>query len=94
MPLGQIFEEIRRGNLKLTLADELTVARTLFMGDHRIEIANFLPSMRDLLVSFGLFSEIKGFQLRLFIPNEESGASVFQKLVGVYPIVNVTAKGR
>jgi len=63
------------------------------MGDHRIEIANFLPSQRDRLVSFGLFSEIKGFQLRLFIPNEDDGASVFQKLVRAYPIASAIAKG-
>jgi len=90
----QIFTEIRQGHLKLTLADELTVARVLFMGEHRIEVANFLPSQRERLVSFSLFSEIKGFQLRLFIPNEDDGANIFQKLIENYPIVNVIAKER
>jgi len=94
LPPEQIFTEIRYSNLKLTLADELTVARVLFMGEHRIEVANFLPSQRERLVSFGLFSEIKGFQRRLFIPNEDDGVSVFQKLVSAYPIVSAIAKGR
>jgi len=93
LPPEQIFAEIRCGNLKLTLTDELAVARVLFMGEHRIEVANFLPSQRDQLVSFGLFSEIKGFQLRLFIPNEDDGANIFQKLVRAYPIISIVAKG-
>ena len=59
------------------------------MGAHRIELSGFNDTMRDRLRTYGLFSEIISWKLRMFVPADADGAEVLAKVFDRYPIERI-----
>ena len=76
----------------LDLADGLQLRRVRVMGRHRIELSGFNDTMRDRLRTYGLFSEIISWKLRMFVPTDEGGIEVLAKLLEHYPIERIAER--
>ena len=56
------------------------------MGAKRIELTGFSDTEVEQLKSFGLFSEIIAWRLRLFVPLEDpAGTEALSRLFQLYP---------
>ncbi len=62
------------------------------MHAQRIELAGFDESERERLKADGLFSEIIGWKLRLFLPIEASGPAVLAKVLARHPLVRIVTR--
>ena len=48
--------------------------------------------MRDRLRTYGLFSEIISWKLRMFVPTDEGGVEVLAKVLEHYPIERIVER--
>lgn len=80
---------MREGRAFVELAEGLTLRRVRVMGAHRIELADFNDTMRDRLRTYGLFSEIISWKLRMFVPTDASGAVVLGKVLERFPVERI-----
>ena len=49
-------------------------------------------AVRERLVAYGLFHEIIQWKLRMFVPTDESGPAILEKLISKYPIERIADK--
>ena len=92
LPIGEAFAGLNRGAIVLRLAGEMQLRRVRAMGVNRIELTGFTDAMRDRLSAYGLFHEIIQWKLRMFVPTDESGPAILEKLLAKYPLLSVADK--
>ncbi|WP_336717938.1 hypothetical protein [Asaia bogorensis] len=80
------------GGTVLHLAERMQVRRVRVMGRMRIELTGFTEGMRERLRAYGLFSEIISWSLRFFVPVDEVGDMVLERMFETWPIERVTEK--
>jgi len=80
------------GGTVLHLAERIQVRRVRVMGRQRIELTGFTEGMREKLRAYGLFSEIISWSLRFFVPVDEAGDKVLERLFETWPIERVTER--
>ncbi|XQZ98215.1 strawberry notch family protein [Komagataeibacter rhaeticus] len=80
------------GGTVLHLAERMQLRRVRVMGRQRIELTGFTEGMRERLRAYGLFSEIISWSLRFFVPVDEAGDKVLERLFETWPIERVTEK--
>ena len=78
------------GNAVLDLADGLALRRTRVMGANRIELTGFTDAMRASLSAYGLFHEIIGWKLRVFVPID--AVDVLGKVLERYPVARIAER--
>ncbi|TXH36478.1 MAG: methylase [Rhodospirillaceae bacterium] len=83
------FAALIEGRTVLDLAEGLQLHRVRVMGAHRIELSGFADTMRDRLRTYGLFSEIISWKLRMFVPTDSTGADVLTKVLDHYPVERI-----
>ena len=86
------FAALMDGRTVLDLVEGLQLRRALVMGRHRIELSGFNDTMRDRLRTYGLFSEIISWKLRMFVPTDEGGVEVLAKVLEHYPIERIAER--
>jgi hypothetical protein len=86
------FAALLEGHTVLSLAEGLQLRRARVMGRHRIELSGFNDTMRDRLRTYGLFSEIISWKLRMFVPTDAGGVEVLAKLLEQYPIERIAER--
>jgi len=86
------FAALMEGRTVLDLAEGLQLRRVRVMGRHRIELSGFNDTMRDRLRTYGLFSEIISWKLRMFVLTDESGVEVLAKVLKHYPIERIAER--
>ncbi len=70
----------------VSLRGGLALRISTVMNAKRIELTGFRDTELDQLKSFGFFSEIISWKLRLFMPSDpETGSAVMQHLFALYP---------
>lgn len=74
------------------LAERMQSRRVRVMGNHRIELTGFTESMRERLRVYGLFTEIISWTLRFFVPVDETGDTVLDRLFDTWAIERVTER--
>ncbi|MCK1452008.1 strawberry notch C-terminal domain-containing protein [Bradyrhizobium sp. 35] len=85
----EAFSALLEGRAVIDLAEDLQLRRVRVMGSHRIELSGFTDTMRDRLRTFGLFSEIISWKLRMFVPTDSTGAGVLAKVLDHYPLKRI-----
>jgi protein strawberry notch len=75
------FVALTEGRTVLELAEGLQLRRVRVMGAYRIELSGFDDTMRDRLRTYGLFTEIISWKLRMFVPTDADGAEVLAKVL-------------
>jgi len=85
----EAFSALMDGRAVLDLAEDLQLRRVRVMGAHRIELSGFTDAMRDRLRTYGLFSEIISWKLRMFVPTDATGAGVLAKVLDHYPVARI-----
>ncbi|MGO9984632.1 MAG: strawberry notch-like NTP hydrolase domain-containing protein [Rhodomicrobium sp.] len=74
------------GSAPVSLRSGLGLRVSTVMGAKRIELTGFRDTEVEQLKSFGFFSEIIAWRLRLFLPlNSETGAETLSRLFLLYP---------
>jgi predicted RNA methylase len=86
------FAALTEGRTVLELAEGLQLRLVRIMGAYRIELSGFNDTMRDRLRTYGLFSEIISWKLRMFVPTDADGAEVLAKLLDRFPIERVAER--
>jgi hypothetical protein len=86
------FAALMEGRTVLDLAEGLQLRRVRVMGRHRIELSGCNDTMRDRLRTYGLFSEIISWKLRMFVPTDEAGIEVLAKVLEHYPIERIVER--
>jgi hypothetical protein len=86
------FAALMDGRTVLDLAEGLQLRRVRVMGRPRIELSGFNDTMRDRLRTYGLFSEIISWKLRLFVPTDERGVEVLARMLKHYPIERIAER--
>jgi len=86
------FAALMEGRTVLDLAEDLQLRRVRVMGGHRIELSGFDDTMRDRLRTYGLFSEIISWKLRMFVPTDEGGVEVLAKVFEQYPVERIAER--
>jgi hypothetical protein len=86
------FAALTEGRTVLELAEGLQLRRVRVMGAYRIELSGFNDTMRDRLRTYGLFSEIISWKLRMFVPTDEGGVEVLVKVLEHYPIERIAER--
>ena len=86
------FAALMEGRAVLELAEGLQLRRVRVMGRHRIELSGFNDTMRDRLRTFGLFSEIISWKLRMFVPTDDGGVVVLAKVLECYAIEHIAER--
>jgi hypothetical protein len=86
------FAALMEGRTVLELAEGLQLRRVRVMGAHRIELSGFSDTMRDRLRTYGLFSEIISWKLRMFVPTDADGVEVLAKVLDHYAIARIAER--
>jgi hypothetical protein len=86
------FAALMEGRTVLDLVEGLQLRRVRVMGSHRVELSGFDDTMRDRLRTYGLFSEIISWKLRMFVPTDEAGVKVLAKVLEHYPIERIAQR--
>ena len=60
------------------------------MAENRIELCEFTQGMVPRLKTMGLFSELIGWKLRMFVPTGDHGFQVLDTLAAKFPILQIT----
>ncbi len=82
------------GSAPVSLRGGLALRVSTVMGAKRIELTGFRDTEVEQLKSFGFFSEIIAWRLRLFLPlNSETGAETLSRLFLLYPPLMSPANG-
>jgi hypothetical protein len=92
MAADAAFTALMEGRTVLELAEGLQLRRVRIMGAYRIELSGFTETMRDRLRTYGLFSEIISWKLRMFVPTNAGGAEVLAKVLDRFPIERVAER--
>jgi predicted RNA methylase len=92
MAADAAFAALAEGRAVLELAEGLQLRRVRVMGAHRIELSGFNDTMRDRLRTYGLFSEIISWKLRMFVPVDASGIEVLAKVLEHYAIERIAER--
>ena len=92
LPIGEAFAALTRGAIVLCLVGDMQLRRVRVMGVSRIELTGFTDAMRERLTAYGLFHEIIQWKLRMFVPADDSGPAILEKLVDKYPIERIADK--
>jgi len=71
------------------LAENLQLRRSRVMGVNRLELCGFADAMRDRLRTYGCFSEIISWKLRFFVPIDERGPDILDRILKTYPLTGV-----
>jgi predicted RNA methylase len=88
---AECFDEVMAAGRPLPLRGGFALKRSLVMGEGRLELTGFTHTDIEQLKSFGLFSEISSWRLRLFIPAaREAGLPILERLLGKYPPLAVS----
>ena len=80
------------GRTILDLAEGLQLRRVRVMGANRIELSGFTDTMRERLSAYGLFHEIISWKLRMFVPTDDKGAAVVDRLLERWPVQRIGEK--
>jgi predicted RNA methylase len=75
-----------QGKAKFELAGEQLLRRSTVAGAARIELCGWAREAKERLLADGLFSEIIQWQLRMFVPADDTGAAVLAKLFARYDV--------
>jgi hypothetical protein len=86
------FAALMEGRTVLDLSKDLQLRRVRVMGAYRIELSGFTDTMRDRLRTYGLFSEIISWKLRMFVPTDEGGVEVLAKVLEHYRIERIAER--
>ena len=86
------FAALTEGRTVLDLSEGLQLRRARVMRANRIELTGFTDTMRDRLKAYGLFGEIISWKFRLFVPTDESGASVLAQLLERFPVERIAER--
>ncbi|WP_373852273.1 strawberry notch-like NTP hydrolase domain-containing protein [Bradyrhizobium sp.] len=86
------FAALMEGRTVLDLSEGLQLRRVRVMGAYRIELSGFTDTMRDRLRTYGLFSEIISWKLRMFVPTDEGGVEVLAKVLEHYRIERIAER--
>ena len=89
LPVGEAFAGLVEGAHVLHLVGDMQLRRVRVMSVNRIELTGFTDAMRERLIAYGLFSEIIQWKLRMFVPTDESGQNVLEKLLSKYPLERI-----
>jgi predicted RNA methylase len=92
MAADAAFAALTKGRTVLELAEGLQLRRVRVMGGHRIELSGFNDTMRDRLRTYGLFSEIISWKLRMFVPTDASGIEILAKVLDHYAIERISER--
>ncbi|MBM9400812.1 hypothetical protein JUN65_04345 [Gluconacetobacter azotocaptans] len=80
------------GAMVIHLAERMRLRRVRVMGNHRIELTGFTEAMRERLRVYGLFTEIISWTLRFFVPVDEAGGAVLDRLFETWPVERVAER--
>ncbi|BBB07711.1 strawberry notch family protein [Sphingopyxis sp. EG6] len=86
------FMALMDGRTILDLAEGLQLRRVRVMGANRIELSGFTDTMRERLSAYGLFHEIISWKLRMFVPTDDKGAAVVDRLLERWPVQRIGEK--
>jgi predicted RNA methylase len=86
---GDAFAALLEGRTVFDLAEGLKLRRVRVMGAHRIELSGFTDTMRDRLRTYGLFTEIISWKLRMFVPTDAGGVCVLARVLERHPVERV-----
>ena len=78
------------GKVWVALQDSLKLRRSKVMAENRIELCEFTQGMVPRLKTMGLFSELIGWKLLLFVPTGDQGFQVLDTLAAKFPILQMT----
>ena len=92
MAADAAFAALTEGRTVLELAEGLQLRRVRVMGAYRIELSGFNDTMRDRLRTYGLFSEIISWKLRMFVPTDVSGIEILAKVLEHYAIERIAER--
>ena len=77
---AEIVEAARSGDKPVALTGDLKLQRSRVAGKRRLEIVGFGSAELQWLKSFGVFSEFISYQLRAFVPNDESAVEIIERI--------------
>jgi hypothetical protein len=80
------------GRTVIDLAESLQLRRVRVMGANRIELTGFTDAMRDRLRAYGLFHEIISWKLRMFVPADQAGVAVLNRVLERYPVTRISER--
>ena len=86
------FDALNQGATVLSLVGDMQLRRARVMGVNRIELTGFTDAMRERLTAYGLFHEIIQWKLRMFVPTDDAGPAILEKLLAKYPIERIADK--
>ena len=78
------------GKVWVALQDGLKLRRSRVMAENRIELCEFTQGMVPRLKTMGLFSELIGWKLRMFVPTGDHGPQILDTLAAKFPILQMT----
>jgi hypothetical protein len=90
MPAADIHATLLEGQTIFELADGLQLRRSRVMNAQRIELCGFSDAQLERLKADGCFSEIISWKLRLFIPTDQQGIAVLERLLSRFPIARIS----
>ena len=83
---GEAHELLLSGSAPVSLRGGLALRVSTVMGAKRIELTSFRDTEVEQLKSFGFFSEIIAWRLRLFLPADAcTGPEALSRLFLLYP---------
>ncbi len=80
------------GRTVIDLAEGLQLRRVRVMGANRIELTGFTDAMRERLSAYGLFHEIISWKLRMFVPADQVGVAVLNRVLERYPVTRISER--
>jgi predicted RNA methylase len=92
MPVAEAFSGLNQGAVVLHLVGDMQLRRVRAMGVNRIELTGFKDAMRERLSAYGLFHEIIQWKLRMFVPTDESGPAILEKLLAKFSLLSIADK--
>jgi predicted RNA methylase len=89
----ELFDTVLAGG-RATLANGWTLSRRLVAGEHRIELVGpqTFSEGQDVKKD-GLFTERIDYKVRYFVPSDERGVDVLQRLTQYRPVMELTERG-
>jgi hypothetical protein len=86
------FALLVEGRTIVELQDGMQLRPSRLMHAQRIELVGFDEESRERLKADGLFSEIIGWKLRLFVPADAAGPAALAKVLTRHPILLIRAR--
>ncbi len=92
VPAADLMASIMATGAVVDLSEGLQLRRVRVMGVNRLELANFTDAMRERLRAYGCFAEIISWKLRFFVPVDEKGPQVLERILKTYALQNIRAR--